>query len=83
MTKSDVGAACAAWSALEAGNSANAAILFNLGLCAESRGELYEAYDYYRRVLAEDEDVDYARQGVARIEARWRANAQLEGWRPC
>ena len=79
LTKSNAGAACAAWSALEAGNPDNTAILFNLGLCAESRGALYEAHDYYRRVLAGDEDVDYARQGAARIEARWRANAQLEG----
>ena len=78
LTKSDREAACAAWSAIEAGNPANAAVLFNLGLCAESRGELYEAYDYYRGLLAGDDDVGYARQGIARIEARWRANAQLE-----
>jgi len=78
LTKSDPGAACAAWSALEAANPANAAVLFNLGLCAESQGELYEAYDYYRGVLAGNDDVGYAQQGMGRIEARWRANAQLE-----
>lgn len=78
LTKSDPGAACAAWSAIEARNPENAAVLFNLGLCAESRGELYEAYDYYRGVLAGNDDVGYARQGMARIEGRWRANAQLE-----
>ena len=42
------------------------AVLFNLGLCAESRGELYEASDYYRRVISGGEDAAYARQGMAR-----------------
>src|SRR5688572_7779243 len=78
LTKDDPASACAAWSALEAGNPDNAAVLFNLGLCAESRGELYEASDYYRRVVAGGEEAGYARQGVDRIEGRWRANAQLE-----
>jgi hypothetical protein len=78
LTKDDAAAACAAWSALEAGNPDSAAVLFNLGLCAESRGELYEASDYYGRVVAGGEDAGYARQGIARIEGRWRANAQLE-----
>jgi len=81
LTKDDPEAACAAWSAIEARNPENAAILFNLGLCAESHGELYEAYDYYRGVLAGGEDVGYARQGLGRIERRWRANAQLESQR--
>jgi len=81
LTKDDPDAACAAWSALEAANPDNAAVLFDLGLCAESRGELYEAFDYYRRVIAAGEDAGYARQGAARIEARWRANAQLESRR--
>ncbi|HEY6817115.1 MAG TPA: hypothetical protein VI168_16375 [Croceibacterium sp.] len=78
LTKDDPAAACAAWSALEAANPDNAAVLFNRGLCAESSGELYEASDYYRRVIAGGEDTGYARQGAARIEGRWRANAQLE-----
>lgn len=78
LTKDDVPGACNAWSALEATNPDNAAILFNLGLCAESQGELYEASDYYRRVIAGGDDAAYARQGMARIEQRWRANAQLE-----
>ena len=81
LTKSDAGAACATWSALEAGNPENTAILFNLGLCAESRDELREAHGYYQRVIARDDDDDYARQGVARIEARWHANAQIEARR--
>jgi hypothetical protein len=78
LTKDDPDAACVAWSALEGANPAHAAILFNLGLCAESRGELHEASDYYRSVIAGGEDAAYARQGMARIEQRLRADAQLE-----
>jgi hypothetical protein len=81
LTKNDVEAACAAWSALESRNPAHPSVLFNLGLCEESRGRLREANDYYQRVIAGDEDDDYARLGAARIEGRWRANAQLESQR--
>jgi hypothetical protein len=81
LTKNDPDAACAAWSAIEASNPGNAATRFNLGLCAESRGELYEAYDRYRSVAAGGEDAGYAKQGIGRIEGRWRANAQLESRR--
>jgi hypothetical protein len=78
LTKDDPEAACRAWSALEAGSPTQSAVLFNLGLCAESRGELFEASDYYRSVIAGGEDAAYARQGMGRIEQRLRANAQLE-----
>ena len=78
LTKTDHEAACAAWSALEPRNPDHPSVLFNLGLCEESRGRLREAHDYYQRVIAGDDDDDYARLGAARIEDRWRANAQLE-----
>jgi hypothetical protein len=78
LTKTDREAACAAWAALEPGNPDHPSVLFNLGLCEESRGRLREAHDYYQHVIAGDDDDDYARQGAARIEGRWRANAQLE-----
>lgn len=81
LTKDDPSAACGAWSALEAANPDHVAILFNLGLCAESRGELHEASAYYRSVIAGGEDAAYARQGMTRIEQRLRANAQLESRR--
>jgi tetratricopeptide (TPR) repeat protein len=82
LTKTDRDAACAAWAALEAGNPDHPSVLFNLGLCEESRGRLREAHDYYQRVIAGDEDDGYARLGAARVEARWRANAQLDSQRP-
>jgi hypothetical protein len=78
LTKTDRAAACAAWSALEPRNPDHPSVLFNLGLCEESAGRLREAHDYYQRVIAAGHDADYARQGAARIEGRWRANAQLE-----
>jgi hypothetical protein len=81
LTKTDAAAACVAWSALEPRNPDHPSVLFNLGLCEESRGRLREAQDYYQRVIAGDDDDDYARLGAARIEGRWRANAQLESQR--
>lgn len=81
LTKADVEAACAAWAELEPRNAGHPSVLFNLGLCEESRGRLREAHDFYQRVLAGGEDTNYARLGVERIEQRWRANAQLESRR--
>ena len=78
LTKTDREAACAVWAGLEPRSPDHPSVLFNLGLCEESRGRLREAHDYYQRVIAGDDDDDYARQGADRIEGRWRANAQLE-----
>lgn len=78
QTKTDREAACATWAALEPRNPDHPSVLFNLGLCEESRGRLREAHDYYQRVVAGGRDKDYALQGAGRIEGRWRANAQLE-----
>ena len=77
LTKTDGGAACAAWSALEEANPSHVGVLFNLGLCAESEGRLDDAYRYYERALAVDDDSNYAGQGVRRIEDRRRADEQL------
>ena len=68
-------------SALELRSPDHPSIMFNLGLCEEHRGRLREAHDRYRRVIAGGEDTNYARLGAARIEDRWRANAQIESQR--
>jgi len=81
LTKTDHAAACAAWSALEAANPDHLGVLFNIGLCAESRGELDAAERYYQRALAVDDGSNSAGQGTRRIEARRRAEAQLAGQR--
>ena len=63
---------------LEPGNPDHPSVLFNLGLCEESQGRLREEHDYYQRVIAGDDDDDYAKLGASRVEGRWRANAQIE-----
>lgn len=78
LTKQDAGLSCDAFAGLEAANPANPSLLFNLGLCAESRGELDLADQYYRRALAADAKTDYAGQGLRRLDERRRANAQLD-----
>ncbi len=78
LTKRDQRAACAVWSGLEATNPAQAAVLFNVGLCREAAGELEEAARYYAAVLSAGAGRDYAQQGLARIASRQRAAIQLE-----
>ncbi len=81
LTKTDTRAACAAWIALEPNNPDHVSVLFNLGLCAESGGDLGLAYEYYGRALTIDDDADYPRDGVRRIDRRRRAEAQLASQR--
>lgn len=77
LTKQDPSLACDAFGALEASNTAHASVLFNIGLCVESRGELQAADDYYRRALSANAKADYAGAGLRRIGERRRADAQL------
>lgn len=77
LTKTDNAAACAAWAALEPRNPQHISVLFNLGLCAESVGDLDQADAYYRRAVTAQGDTSYIRQGLERIAARRRADAQL------
>lgn len=83
LTKRDQNAACAAFGGLEANNSAQIAVLFNIGLCHEAAGDLEGAARYYTDVLAISPGRDYAEQGLARIASRQRAAIQLaaRGWR--
>ena len=78
LTKRDRAGACAAWAALETANPENVSVLFNLGLCAESEGDLEVAGGYYRRALMNDTRANYPAQGMDRLEARYRAQAQLD-----
>ena len=65
LTKTDIGAACEAFSALEAANPQNVSILFNIGLCAEGRGELEVAKAYYQRALEVEPGKNYPIFGPA------------------
>lgn len=76
-TKRDVTAACDGFMALENTNSHHASVLFNIGLCHESRGELDSAADYYKRALAVEPGKDYPTSGLQRIESRRLAERQI------
>ena len=77
QVEDDAGAACDAWAALEARHPQHLSVLFNIGLCLESSGRLDDAYAYYGRALAVDDDAGYPSDGARRIERRKRAEAQL------
>lgn len=78
LTKSDVGAACDAFAALEAGNPADVSVLFNIGLCHESEGDLAAAAQAYEAALAISPRKLEPQEGLGRIESRERAAQQLE-----
>lgn len=77
LTKTDAQAACRQWDAIGAANSAHGATLFNLGLCAESAGDLADAQRIYR-MAAEHSRASNIADGLRRIDARYRAERQLE-----
>lgn len=77
LTKQDERLACDAFKALEATNASHSSVLFNIGLCAESAGDLAAAETYYRQALTVDAKADYAGTGLRRIGDRRRADAQL------
>ncbi len=76
-TNESIEAACAGFEGLEQTNPDHVSVLFNIGLCYESGGELEGAGDYYRRALAIDPDRDYPQEGLNRVSSRMRAEAQL------
>lgn len=78
MTKSDEGVACDAFVGLEPTIGEHVSLLFNIGLCAEARGDFDTASDYYRRAIQADPSKSYAGEGLERIRQRIRAEQQLE-----
>lgn len=76
LTKTDGGAACRQWQAIAAANPTHAATAFNIGLCAEVAGDLAGAERLYR-VAAPLSRLRNAAEGLARIEARRRADSQI------
>lgn len=51
LTKSDARAACDGWAAMEPEEPGHASLLFNLGLCAEQRGDYAAAIDFYQQAV--------------------------------
>lgn len=78
LTKSDIGKSCQEFAALESANSGHVSVLFNMGLCAEGRGDLVAAEAYYERALQVEPGKDYPILGLKRIADRRRADAQLK-----
>lgn len=70
-TKKSEAAACAGWGAMEARGVAHPTLRFNLGLCAESAGELDKALDYYRPLAAESRGAADVNDAITRIERRF------------
>lgn len=77
LTKSDVAAACDAFAALEANNPRDITVLFNIGLCFESAGNLERAGEIYEEVLAIRPRKIEPEEGLRRIASRFRAERQL------
>lgn len=76
-TKNDVNAACDAFEALEGANPGQVSVLFNIGLCHESAGELDAALEYYGRALEVDPGRDYPTDGLRRVRSRIGAEEHL------
>lgn len=77
LTKSDIGAACDAFAALEANNPRDITVLFNIGLCFESADNLESAAEIYETTLAISPRKVEPQQGLDRIASRIRAQEQL------
>ncbi|WDA41015.1 tetratricopeptide repeat protein [Erythrobacter sp. BLCC-B19] len=78
LTKTDIVAACRAFDALEASNPQNITILFNIGLCHESAGDLAAAEARYVDVLAIKPGKLEPQEALARIASRRRAELQID-----
>jgi len=76
-TETSIEAACSGFEALEATNPEHVSVLFNIGLCFESGGELERAGQYYDRALTIDPGREYPSDGISRIRSRMRAEEQL------
>ena len=77
LTKSDPFAACMAFNELEATNRAHVSVLFNIGLCHESQGDLGMARDYYNRTLDLSSEKGEAQAGLDRVMSRLIAKHQV------
>lgn len=66
-TKRDTKGACAEWAAIDREAPNHPSVLFDLGLCAEARGEYDTALDFYTRAARVMGSDGMARTGIDRI----------------
>ena len=78
LTKSDQVAACDAWTALTRDAEPTAALAFNLGLCAEMRGDFTAATDWYGEARRQGSRSGAIPEALVRIEGHRRALADWE-----
>lgn len=77
QTKGDINGACRSFEALATNNPRDISVLFNIGLCRESVGDLEGAGELYQMVLEVKPGKLEAQQGLGRIASRLRAEQQL------
>ena len=77
LTKSDESAACESFERLHSANPEQPSLMFNIGLCAERRGDHPLARARYSAALGSERSDDEASQGLRRIEDTAAANAQI------
>jgi len=78
LTKTDQQAACDKWAEIAVSAPSHLSTVFNLGLCAEMRGQLDVAESYYRHALELSPRHDYPSSGLSRVHSRNRALWQME-----
>ena len=77
LTEVDPGAACTAFMDLLAANPAHPSLTFNVGLCAEQRGDYAGADRHYGAARLFDTSDDEAGEGLSRVDQRRRADRQM------
>lgn len=83
QTKTDPAGACDAWAAMTRDIEPTAALAFNLGLCAEQRGDFVAAGDWYgqaQRLGSKSRDIPAGFERMARTQralADWEARQRL------
>ncbi len=77
QTKTDIAGACSAFEALEPANPRAVSVVFNIGLCHESAGDLEAAGQFYQAVLDVKLGKVEAQEGLGRIASRLRAEQQI------
>lgn len=78
LTKSDEAAACREFERLHEANPEQDSLTFNVGLCAEQRGDFDAARRYYSAALASDRSDDEAQMGLERVASSLEGMRQVE-----
>lgn len=73
-TKTNEAAACAGWREMETRGIVHPTLGFNLGLCAESEGELDTAIRYYTQLARSSRSLDVT-EAISRVERRMAGEA--------